>query len=157
MPVQFSRLFQAALMIGLGAGFIAIQTAQAHKGASGVVKQRMTAMKEMGESMKALSLMVTGKQPYDAKSVQAIAATLKGHAGHLPMLFPKGSIKAPSEATPKIWTNWDDFKGQADKLAALADGLASAAPQGRTAAIGHFAKLGKACSGCHEDYRAKKK
>lgn len=157
MPVQFSRLIQATLVLGLGASVVAGQTAQAHKGASGVVKQRMMAMKDMAAGTKELSLMVTGKKAYDAERVKAIAAAIKGHAGEIPKLFPKGTNHHPSEATAKIWTHWDDFKGHAEKLAELADGLASAAPNGKMAAIGSFAKIGKTCSGCHEDYRAKKK
>lgn len=144
-------------MIGLGGSIITIQTTQAHEGASGVVKQRMMAMKDMAAGTKELSLMVTGKKAYDAERVKAIAAMIKGHAGEIPKLFPKGTNHHPSEATAKVWTHWDDFKGHAQKLAEFADGLASAAPNGKTAALGSFAKIGKTCSGCHEDYRAKKK
>lgn len=157
MAVQFSRLVQAAIMIGLGASLTTIQTTQAHEGASGVVKQRMMAMKDMADGTKELSLMVTGKKAYDAKRVKVIAAMIKGHADEIPNLFPKGTDGHPSEATAKIWTHWDDFKGHAEKLAELADGLASTAQNGKTAAIGSFAKIGKTCSGCHEDYRTKKK
>ena len=117
----------------------------------------MNAMKDMADGTKALSLMVTGKQPYDATAVQAIAVRIKDHAGHIPMLFPKGSIKGPSEAMASIWTDWKTFTTQAEELAKLAAELEATASNGKAAAMASFVKIGKSCSGCHQDYRKKKK
>ena len=134
-----------------------ISTVQAHKGATGIVMQRMMAMKSMGDGMKELAAMVTGKAPYDAGKTKTIADTIKKHAAGIPKQFPKGSIKGPSEDLPAIWKDWDGFKGHADELVKLADQLAGSSDNGKAVALGFFAKIGKTCSGCHQDYRKKKK
>jgi len=142
----------------LGVLFVAgITTVEAHKGAKGIVMQRMMSMKSMGDGMKELAAMVTGKAPYDSNKTKTIATTIKEHAVGIPKQFPKGSIKGPSEALPAIWKDWDGFKGHAGDLAALADKLAGSADSGKTAALGMFVQLGKNCSGCHRDFRKKKK
>ncbi len=119
--------------------------------------ERMMAMKSMGESMKAIAAMVTGKVPYEAAKTKASAAEIKKHATGIAKQFPKGSIKGPSEALPAIWKDWETFNGHADDLIKLADQLAASADSGKVAALGLFAKMGKTCSGCHQDYRKKKK
>ena len=155
MPLVKSPISTMAL---LGLVFVASMTAvDAHKGATGVVMQRMMSMKGMGEGMKELAAMVTGKAPYDAAKAKTIATTIKEHAVSIPKQFPKDSIKGPSEALPAIWEDWDGFKGHADSLAGLADKLAGSAESGKAVALGLFAQMGKTCSGCHQDYRKKKK
>ena len=133
-----------------------ISTVHAHKGAKGIVMERMMSMKSMGDGMKLIAAMVTGKAPYDASKTKAIATEIKMHAAGIPKQFPKGSIKGPSEALPAIWKDWDAFKGHADELAKLADQMAASADSGKVVALGLFAKIGKTCSGCHQDYRQKK-
>ena len=134
-----------------------LTTVHAHKGAKGIVMERMMAMKSMGDGMKAIAAMVTGKAPYDAARTKGIAGEINQHAIGIPKQFPEGSINGPSEALPAIWKDWDDFKAHADELAKLANQLASAADNGKATALGLFAKIGKTCSGCHQDYRKKKK
>ena len=133
-----------------------LSVVHAHKGATGVVMERMMSMKSMGDGMKSIAAMVTGKAPYDATKTKGIAAELNKHATGIPKQFPKGSIKGPSEALPAIWKDWDAFNGHANELAMLADQLAASADSGKAVALGLFAKMGKTCSGCHQDYRKKK-
>lgn len=141
------------LAVSLAATLSAVH---AHKGATGVVMERMMSMESMGKAMKTLAAMVTGKAPYDSVKTKAIASEIKTHATDIPRQFPKGSIKGPSEALPAIWKDWDGFKGHVDELAMLADQLAANADSGKAVALGLFAKIGKTCSGCHQDYRKKK-
>lgn len=142
-----------AVVLALGA----VSTVEAHKGAKGIVMKRMMTMKGMAEGMKELAAMVTGKAPYDAAKTKGIATTIKQHAIDIPKQFPKGSIKGPSEALPAIWKDWRAFEGLAADLTGLADVLGKSADNGKTAALGLFAKMGKTCSGCHDDFRKKKK
>jgi len=128
----------------------------AHKGAKGIVMKRMMAMKSMGDGMKNLSQMVRGKTAFDAAKVTSIAKSMKQHAAKIPEQFPKGSLQKPTEALPAIWEKWDDFKGHADNLAELAGELEAAAASGKAASLAAFAKIGKTCSGCHQDFRMKK-
>lgn len=155
MPLSSGLKTGSALVIAIGllsAGSVVL----AHKGATGVVKDRMMAMKDMGDNMKALSLMVTGKEPFDTGKTKQIASDIKGHAAKIEAVFPEGSLNPPSEALPKIWTDWDAFVGHAKDLENLAGELEAAAEQGKTASLAAFAKMGKSCSGCHEDFRQKK-
>ena len=140
------------------AGLVAVGESMvfAHKGAKGIVKQRMMAMKTMGDNMKELSKMVTGKTAFDAGKAKTIAVAIKKHADDIPKQFPKGSMQKPTEALPVIWDRWDEFKGHADDLAKLAGVLVQSADAGQTASLATFAKMGKTCSGCHKDFRLKK-
>ena len=78
----------AALGIG-GASAIAL----AHDGATGMVMQRMEAMKEIGQSMKSIAAMVKGDAAFNGEAVQASAAVIAGHAKHMPHMFPEGSLE----------------------------------------------------------------
>lgn len=107
----------------------------AHEGASGVVKERMEAMKGMATAMKALAPMMQGKTGYDAVRVSAAAAVIKSHAEEIPALFPKGSNGHPSEARATVWSDWPDFERQARILGAYAAALEAMAGMGAGAAM----------------------
>ena len=155
--MKISRHNQHALVIGIASvAIVGATSVFAHKGAKGVVMERMMAMKSMGDGMKELSQMVTGKTAFDAAKVTSIATSLKQHAAKIPEQFPKGSLQKPTEALPVIWEKWDDFKGQANNLATLAGELETAAASGKAASLVVFAKIGKSCSACHQDFRLKK-
>ena len=105
--------------------------ALAHSGATGVVKDRMTAMKEMQEAVKSVAPMMSGSAPYDADAVRRAAETFRRHSGAaLTEDFPQGSTQAPSEALPAIWQDWDRFEDLAATLGVMADGLSRAADNG---------------------------
>lgn len=91
------------------------------------IAARQAAMKAMGGALKA----------GDTATVAAKAAELK-------LLFPEGSMSEKSEASPKIWEEWDDFIAIFDKLEA--DATAGAA----------VPVLGGSCKACHDNYRVKK-
>ncbi|MGI9408277.1 MAG: c-type cytochrome [Hyphomicrobiaceae bacterium] len=150
-----SRHFLIAITVAAGAGLLTFHFANAHSGATGVVKERMEMMKSMGNSMKELAAMVRGKQEYDAGRVRAIAASMQGHAKMIPAMFPKGSNKMPSEAKETIWSDPAGFASSAKALANYAGKLAGAADNqdASKAAIGD---LGKTCKSCHTGYRLKK-
>lgn len=154
--MQFWKSPTVVFALAVTVIFTAVSTVEAHKGAKGIVMERMMSMKSMGNGMKAIAAMVTGKAPYDAAKVKASAADIKKHAAGIAKQFPKGSIKGPTEALPAIWKDWEGFKRHADDLAGLADQLVTTADTGKVAALGLFAKMGKTCSGCHQDFRKKK-
>ena len=82
--------YMAILIVVIAATGVT-STVWAHKGAKGIVMERMNAMKSMGDGMKTLAAMVTGKAPYNAGNAQSIAITIKKHAADIPKQFPKGS------------------------------------------------------------------
>lgn len=130
----------------------------AHDGATGMVMQRMEAMKEIGQSMKSIAAMVKGDAPFSGEAVQASASVIAGHAKHMPHMFPEGSLDKPTEALPVIWTNWDRFTEIATKLNSDALALAEV---GKTASsakdiLPQLADVGKSCKACHQDFRLAK-
>ncbi|WP_162901369.1 cytochrome c [Breoghania sp. L-A4] len=101
------------------------QHAFGHDGATGVVKQRMEMMGNLGGAMKALGHMISGKVPFDAGAAEKAAAVLRTHSGgDLTELFPQGSVKGTSEAHERIWDEWAEFEQLADDLELYADALA---------------------------------
>ena len=126
--------------------------ADAHKGATGVVKQRMDAMKDM---QKALNAMLSGKQAMDRAAAIGLAETIRDQSGvHMAELFPDGSLNHPSEALPKVWENWSDFRAEADELERAADALARSRTDGDASA--QFKRVAASCKSCHKAYRKPK-
>lgn len=107
----------------------------AHRDATGIVKQRMDAMTAMGDAMKSLRAMMRGTQAYDADRVKAHAAVIAGHAGErMTALFPEGSLNHPTRAKPAIWADWSGFAESARRLGLYAEALAAAASDERAPA-----------------------
>ena len=130
----------------------------AHTGATGPVKHRMEIMKSMGAATKTIQAMLTGKRAYDKGLLARLANEIAGHTPMLPKLFPKGSNKHPSEATPAIWTDWEGFNASLTALQTEARKLAQIAPTGsRVEVARQFRRVGQSCSGCHRDFRKRKR
>lgn len=105
--------------------------AMAHSGATGVMKERMDAMGEMGDEMKRLTPMMRGQTEYDPDVVRNAADTMIGHAGtQMTELFPEGSNAKPSEALDAIWEDWQEFAALAEALRTSAEGMKLAADNG---------------------------
>jgi len=112
------------------AATIVISTAGAfaHGGATGVVKERMDLMANLGKSMKSLTAIMRGKVAYDVEKVRQLARGIGSHGStHMSSLFPAGSNKKPSEALPNIWQDWNKFTKLADQLATYAKALENSA------------------------------
>ena len=101
-----------------------------------------------------LSVVVAADDPIAARqaAMKALGGALRGgdldtvasKAAELKLLFPEGSVSDTSEASPKIWEEWDDFIAIFDKLEADAKAGAS------------VPELGASCKACHDNYRVKK-
>lgn len=110
---------------GLGAA------AFAHTGATGVVKERMDAMKQMGDAIKRIKPMMSGEAEYDPAAVREAARAIAADAGDaMTRKFPEGSSDHPSEVLPRTWDEWDRFAALAAQLETAAEGLALAADNG---------------------------
>lgn len=157
-------LLQTKIRIGLGAVCLMVAVlagagvAVSHGGATGVVKARMEAMKEMGDRMKALAAMVRGRTPFDAASAKEAADAIAVHARDVPRLFPKGSRHGPSEAVEKIWLEWPQFVAEAKNLEDRADafGRLTGTAMSGTDLGRAFGDIGRSCKSCHGRYREKK-
>ena len=113
-----------AVLASAALAIFVLPPANAHKGATGVVKDRMELMKKLGKSAKTIELMMAGKIGYEAGAFKAAVAAMKAHSGDaMTRLFPKDNLQHPTEATAKIWTDWESFKTEANRLHAYADAL----------------------------------
>jgi len=106
----------AIMTISLTLAMLSAPVAVAHKGASGVVKQRMKAMTRMEKALRPLNAMEKGKREFDSATLRAAAEKLLDEAQRIPELFPAGSLKPPSEASEEIWKNFPSFTGHARQL-----------------------------------------
>lgn len=162
MPrICFALLLLALLSIVLSSGLMPASPALAHGGATGIVKTRMDAMGMIGKAAKAIQLMLIGKTPYAPERIIAAAEVIKAHGGAaLTRHFPKGSLQAPTEAVPAIWTEWDTFSKEAEQLAIRAGTLAGIAKTSGTdkpAIKQAFKAMMQTCSSCHMQFRDKRK
>jgi len=106
----------------------------AHGDATGIVKERMDLMVSLKNAMKNLKPLFRGKEEYDVEKVKQNALAIRDAAGnHMTKLFPEGSLKMPSEATPEIWTQWEEFQRLADNLERLGQALHDGAENNQTA------------------------
>ncbi len=142
----------------LAAVFAGANAAMSHGGATGVVKERMMAMKDIGARMKVLAGMVRGRAPFNASSAKEAADAIAAHARDIPRLFPKGSRFGPTEAVERIWIEWPAFEAEAKTLAVRAETLGRQAETATSGAdLGRaFGDIGRSCKSCHKSYREKK-
>lgn len=115
-----------------GAVFISVSAVSyAHKGATGIVKDRMAAMMIMGKVVKSVSSMMQGEIEIDPEQIRQGATIIESHAGEsMTKLFPEGSMQKASVAKLEIWSDWEGFEDLAKQLSLYAVGLEAAAENG---------------------------
>jgi cytochrome c556 len=124
-----------------------------HSQATGVVKERMDAMAEMGKRMKAISRRVRSSESLG--KVAEDAAFIRDTATKIVPLFPAGSKQPPTEAASAIWRNLEDFEVKAKTLEQEAAKLASISGADAPATARQATAVVDACLSCHEKYRIK--
>lgn len=130
--------------------------AHAHKGATGVIKERMDAMSAMGDASKAIAKMVNGKSVFDANAVARHAQAINEHSRDVVVFFPPGSLKPPSEARPTIWQRWDEFEALALELESSSALLTEVAASDNASVRSAFTRVSKTCKSCHKHFRKRK-
>jgi cytochrome c556 len=122
------------------------------------VADRKALMKSNGKSAGALSAIVKGEQPFDATAVLAALTTISENAQQIDVatLFPPGTDKGDTTASPKIWEDMAGFRAKVDKFKADSAAAASAPPQDVEALKATLGAVGENCGGCHETFRIKK-
>jgi cytochrome c556 len=97
--------------------------------------------------------------PFDAALVARNSARIATLSEIIPELFVKDTREftaIKTAALPGIWNSQADFKGKADALTKAANDLNAAAKGGNEAATkAAMGAVGKACAGCHDNYRQK--
>ncbi len=150
------RLLLAGLAFALGAGIT--QTALAQVKPEILVKQRQAAMTLQGKYFGPLAGMAQGKVPYNAETV-AMNAALLDALSRMPW---DGFAPASKDATlknaalPAIWSEPAKFQEAQNNFTKAVQGLVAVSRGGdeaaQKAAIGG---VGKACGGCHQNFREK--
>lgn len=122
------------------------------------IADRQAIMKANGKAVGAIGPMVKGEKPFDAAVVLDALKTLSEDAQKIDVaaLFPEGSDKGDTEASPKIWEDMAGFQAKVDKFKTDAAAALAAVPADLDALKVEFGKVAANCGGCHETFRIKK-
>lgn len=148
------RTLSIGVAVALGTGVALAALAQAKPEV--LVKQRQAAMTLQGKYFAPLGAMAQGKAQFDA-------AVVARNAGYLEALskmpwdgFAPSTASAKSNALPAVFKDPAGFKQAQERLQSEVAKLAAAAKGGDEGAIKPaIGPVGKACAGCHEDFRQK--
>jgi cytochrome c556 len=149
------RLFTVVLAVALGAGYALTAFSQVRPDV--LVEQREAAMTLLGKYFGPLGGMVQGKVPYNADLVAR-------NAGYLEVLskmpwdgFQVSTAKEKSRALPAVYADAAKFKKAAEDMQAAVAKLVSVSKGGDEAATkAAIGEVGKACGGCHDNFRQRK-
>lgn len=141
------RVLVAAILLWAGIGVVSAD--------GDAISQRQDLMKANGKAAKAMGDMLKGA-PFDLAVVQASLKTFADVAAKAPALFPDDSkTGGDTAALPAIWENKADFNARFDKFGKDASAAMTAITDEASFKANALA-IFKNCSGCHENYRAKK-
>jgi cytochrome c556 len=146
-----SKLLTAAALVGMAA---ALPAAAQFAKPEDAIKYRKSGMFVMATHFGRVAGMANGKIPFDAK-VAADNAEIAAMMSKLPFAgFVEGTDKGETKAKPEIWAEMDKFRAGATKMQDEMAKLNVAAKGGNLDAIKAAAgDVGKACKGCHDNYR----
>jgi cytochrome c556 len=145
------------LTIIAAVGIALSYAASAHEGhehATGVVRERMELMTDMGKRLLAISKRLRGNKELDRIAPDARA--IQEASSKITAEFPPGSTQFPTAAKPVVWQQWDDFAEKARKLQIEVEKLSTIKPTDGDALRAQFRAVAYACDGCHETYRIPK-
>lgn len=134
----------------------ALPAAAQFQKAEDAIKYRQAAMTLMSAHFGRVAAMAQGKVPFDAKAAAENAA-LAQTMSTLPFeaYGPGTDAGRPTRAKAEIWTDAAGFKKADETMEKAMVKLAEAAKSGSLDAIkGTVGDVGKACKGCHDDYRS---
>ena len=141
--------------------FLLAGVVYSHTDATGIVRERMDAMLDMGDKSKLVADMFKGKSEFERNAVADVADAFVSHGVRMAELFPdtqESRNGSHTEALPRIWEEWDKFNEQVTEFVELSESLKNTVSttddinQLRKA----FFKTTKGCSGCHKLFRKPK-
>lgn len=144
------RALKLAVPVVAASGFAVF----AHSGATGVVKARMDGMKEMSHAAKAMGAVRAGAIPFSFQTLNLAGREIARHGAAARDQFPGGSLIAPSEALPAIWTDRETFDRLLDQMTEAAEQLSASADRDEAEAL--VSRIGGLCKDCHATFRQKK-
>jgi cytochrome c556 len=140
--------------IGIAVSWAALAH-EGHEHATGVVRERMELMTDMGKRLLAMSKRLRANKELDR--IRPDARAVHELARKITEEFPSGSTQSPTAAKPVIWQQWEDFSEKAKKLETEAEKLSKISAGDGDALRAQFRAVAYACDGCHETYRIPKK
>jgi cytochrome c556 len=148
------RLIFAGLALALGAGWSVTAFSQVKP--ETLVKQRQAAMTLQAKYAGPMGAMAQGKAPFRA-DVVAYNASLLDALSRMPWDgFAESTKDVKSAALPAVWSDSAKFKAAQDTFQQAVQTLVSASKGGDEAAMkAAIGGVGKACGGCHQDFREK--
>lgn len=149
------------LIVCAGAGVVAFAgLAGAADDLAQAVKERRALMDDVVRPAAKLGGdMIKGKIPFDADKAAEAMLEISDVPETYVTLFPAGTevhAVPDSEASPKIWEDFDGFKVLAQKLEETSTVAAAAAEQGAEPFKAAFGDMTQMCKKCHKAYRVKK-
>jgi cytochrome c556 len=148
------KLLSACIVAALGAGYAAAALAQVKP--ETLVKQRQAAMTLQGKYFGPLGGMLKGTVPYDATIVTRNAGFLEDLSQMPWDGFTDATKGVKSAALPAVWSDAAKFKSAQDQLRTSVGALNAAAKSGNEGAVkAAIGDVGKACGGCHDNFREK--
>ena len=153
------KLARMALVLATLCGGAA---AFAHKGATGIVKERRDAMSELGDHSKLLGKMFKGEIAFDAAAVRDAANQFVAHAEQMKDWFPDSEDSRyghMSQSKQAVWEQWDDFVEEVDDFLNASQAMQDTAHRSEDEAElrKSFFAAAKGCKSCHKVYRKPKK
>jgi len=139
--------------IGIAVSWAALAH-EGHEHATGVVRERMELMTDIGKRLLAISKRLRANKELDRVGPDARA--VHELARKITEKFPPGSTQSPTAAKPVIWQQWEDFTEKAKKLETEAEKLSKISAGDGDALRAQFRVVAYACDGCHETYRIPK-
>lgn len=147
----------AALVLAVGMGVVGVGAGFAAGTADDMINARQAEMKVNMKAMKALVSMLKGETPYDTAAVQAAAKSItdaqaEGVAKDVWNASSQTGATVKTGAKAEIWTDAAGFDAAWKDLDTAVAAIAATTDQASFKAA--FPKLGAACKGCHEKFRA---
>ena len=128
-----------------------LNSAHAHSGATGIVKDRMDRFKDSQNALKTIAAAIKAG---DFNAIDAPAQLIAQWGDEMVAYFPEGSNPSPSEALNVIWQEMDQFKTMAEANANAAKRLKQLALSGDQSKIKPaFNELVGSCKSCHQKFR----
>ena len=151
---SFSRWM--LVVVGLTLAFVASAAKDPNEKA---IKARKAVMTLQSWYAGPLFQMAKGDMEYDAEAATAYAAALNTMASIKgDMMWPPGTDNGAyadkTRALPEIWSTWPEAGEKAQALSEASAALSEVAGDGLGALRSKIGAVGKACKGCHDDFRA---
>lgn len=148
------RAVGLALILAVSIG---VTPSLTHTGATGVTKERMDAMVDMGRTLKQLRQHMREGDLMVAVGVPALIEQLSLEAQSIVHKFMVRDLPDISEASPAIWDDAEGFKQITELFNTDMEVLLKAYESGDEATtIAALRKVSISCNDCHDEYRISK-